>query len=116
MSVELSGFTILLLVIPKFFDSIAKFLKGCTQQTAANYPGMPLMLTQQPPCCAVKIQAVTDSKPRAGLCHQSGFDRLQEISKLFHPNNPPKTTLGKILIEFGSKMENITREVARAFC
>lgn len=37
VSVELSGFTILLLVIPKFFDSIAKFLKGCTQQTAANY-------------------------------------------------------------------------------
>lgn len=38
VSVELSGFTILLLVIPKLFDSIAKFLKGCTQQTAANYP------------------------------------------------------------------------------
>lgn len=38
VSAELSGFTILLLVIPKFFDSIANFLKRCTQQTAANYP------------------------------------------------------------------------------
>lgn len=57
VSVELSGFTILLLVIPKFLDSIGKFLKGAHSRQQ-KLPSMPLMLTAATP--AVQLDTSCD--------------------------------------------------------
>lgn len=86
-SVELSGLTILLLEIPKFLDSIGKFLKVCTQQTAASSQHASAAQTAATAARAFRLKAAADSKQKASLCHQFGFDRFQEINKLFPQNN-----------------------------
>lgn len=92
VSGEPSGFTILLLVIRKFFDSTGKFLKGAhskqqpTTQHASDAHSSPR---------AVQFEKLWQTASKRPLCHQFGFDQFWEVNKLFPQNNSPKTTLGK---------------------